>query len=122
MGSSGQIVSYLLSVAYIVFFFAVMGIVTLKVYRANSDVVDLGTAYPRYISLFATLKTTKGAQLSIVAFIFRRFLLGFVLIFIEKSQFQVYALVFITLAQIIYLAMIMPYDDPTTNLLGKRRV
>jgi hypothetical protein len=58
-----------------------------KLHKEEKEVVDMSTKHPRFSSLFESLQTTREAQLFTVFFLARRFLMGAVLIFIDKPSF-----------------------------------
>ena len=50
-------------------------------------------------------------------FLIRRFLLGLTLVMLDKSFFQVFAIVFLTLGQLLYIIIVKPFEIPKLNFL-----
>jgi hypothetical protein len=106
-----------IAASYLFFYVAVcfgVGIALHIRFKRRAE-LDMGNAYPQYETLFEFLKPTKSAQVYIILFILRRALFAGVLLFISTNFFQVFALNFISLAQIMYLMLLKPFEDPHVN-------
>ncbi len=115
--TSGQLLSYVIAASYLFFYVAVcFGVgIALQIRFKRRKELQMGDAYPQYETLFEFLKPTKSAQAYIILFILRRALFAGVLLFISTNFFQVFALNFISLAQIMYLMLLKPFEDPQVN-------
>ena len=111
----GQILSYSLSVGFL-FFYAYYALAIVIVARKQSRVLDVTETYPKLQACFDLLRKSNKESLYFSAlFLFRRAMLAVILVFVNNSLFQIYALIFVSLGQIMYLLHVRPLEEPKFN-------
>lgn len=88
-----------------------------KEFLNHQGLLDMKDKYPQFQALFELMKPTHRAQAFIILFLLRRALFAMVILFIKNSSQQVACLLFMSLAQLLYLITTKPYEDSKVNNL-----
>ena len=118
LGTPSEIFSYAFSIFVLSLFLSFAVAIIFLANKQASNQESLGQAYPKIQTVFNLFKTdSKWAQSFYAVFLLRRMVIAGILVFIKDGPFQVYLLIFVSLAAVNYMIYVKPFEDLYLNRL-----